>query len=352
MLNFITEKKSLWDRLKETSKPIVLYGMGDGAQKIIDKMNELNIPLADIFASDEFVRGHSFNGIRVKKYSEIESLYDDFFILIGFAVDYDSMLNRLFELDSRHETAAPDVPLFGDGVFDLDFVEKNKDKIEKVYSLLADEWSKKVYANIINYKISGKISYLKEISTDRVEDLKEIFEFTDNEDYLDLGAYDGDTIKEFSALTNGQFNSITALEPDEKNFRKLSLATESDPRITCIRKAVWNEETVLRFNNRAGRNSSLKDDGRVEVPATSIDSLSPDGFSFIKMDVEGAETQALLGGKRVITQCKPKLFISAYHRNEDIFELPLLLLSLRDDYKIFFRKHPYVPAWEINILAK
>lgn len=352
MLNFITERKSLWQRLEETEKPIVLYGMGDGAQKIIDRLNERNIPLADIFASDEFVRGHSFNGIRVKKYSEIEALYGDFFVLIGFAVDYDSMINRLFEISESHETAAPDVPLFGQGVFDLEFVEKNAEKIDKVYSLLADEYSKKVYANVINYKISGNIEYLRDISTDRQADLREIFDFSENEDYLDLGAYDGDTVREFMSLTDGKFRSVTALEPDGKNFKKLSLATENDGRITCIQKAVWNEDTVLRFNNKAGRNSALNDTGRVEVEAASVDSLSKNGFSFIKMDVEGAEKQTLLGAKRTIAWYKPKLFISAYHRNEDIFELPLLLLSLRDDYRIYFRKHPYIPAWEVNILAK
>jgi len=352
VLNFVTEKKSLWDRLKETEKPIVLYGMGDGAQKIIDKLNGLNIPLADIFASDEFVRGHSFNGIRVKKYSEIETLYDDFFVLIGFAVNYDSMISRLFEISASHETAAPDVPLFGQGVFDIGFVEENAEKIDRVYSLLADEWSKKVYANIINYKISGNIEYLRDITTDREADLVEIFDFSDEEDYLDLGAYDGDTIKEFERLTDGRFKSITALEPDAKNFRKLLLVAENDARITCVQKAVWDSDTVLRFNNRAGRNSALNDIGRVEVEATSVDNLSPDGFSFIKMDVEGAEKQALLGAKKTITERKPKLFISAYHRNEDIFELPLLVLSLRDDYSIYLRKHPYIPAWELNILAK
>lgn len=352
MLNFITERKSLWERLKETKKPIVLYGMGDGAQKIIDQLNERNIPLADIFASDEFVRGHSFNGIRVKKYSEIEELYGDFFVLIGFAVDYDSMINRLFEISDSHETAAPDVPLFGEGVFDLEFVEKNADKIEKVYSLLADEYSKKVYANIINYKISGNIEYLRDISTDRQADLREIFDFSENEDYLDLGAYDGDTVREFISLTNDKFSSITALEPDGKNFRKLTLATETDPRITCIQKAVWDDDTVLRFNNKAGRNSALNDTGRVEVEATSVDKLSKNGFSFIKMDVEGAERQTLLGAKNTIAHYKPKMFISAYHRNEDIFELPLLLLSLNAEYKIYYRKHPYIPAWELNILAK
>ena len=352
MLNFITERKSLWERLKETKKPIVLYGMGDGAQKIIDQLNERNIPLADIFASDEFVRGHSFNGIRVKKYSEIEQLYDDFFVLIGFAVNYDSMIDRLFEIGASRETAAPDVPLFGEGVFDFEFVEKNAEKISEVYSLLADEHSKKVYANIINYKISGNIEYLRDISTDRQADLQELFEFSDNEDYLDLGAYDGDTVQEFISLTEGKFRSITALEPDAKNFKKLISATENDSRITCVQKAVWDDDVVLRFNNKAGRNSALNDSGRVEVEATSVDNLSKNGFSFIKMDVEGAEKQTLEGAKRTIAECKPKLFIAAYHRNEDIFELPLQVLSLNGDYRIYFRKHPYIPAWEINIFAK
>ena len=306
----------------------------------------------DIFASDEFVRGHSFNGIRVKKYSEIEELYGDFFVLIGFAVNYDSMINRLFEISARHETAAPDVPLFGEGVFGVDFVEKNAEKIDRVYSLLADDWSRKVYANIINYKISGSIEYLRDITTDREADLAELFDFCESEEYLDLGAYDGDTIAEFSRLTGGRFKSITALEPDAKNFKKLLAATEGDSRITCVQKAVWDCDTVLRFNNRAGRNSALNDVGRVEVEAACVDGLSQSGFSFIKMDVEGAEKQALLGARRTIAQRKPKLFISAYHRNEDIFELPLLVLSLNEEYRIYFRKHPYIPAWEINILAK
>ena len=69
------------------------------------------------------------------------------------------------------------------------------------------------------------------------------------------------------------------------------------------------------------------------------------------MDVEGAEVQAIEGGKSVITSFAPKMFVGAYHYDIDVFRLPLLLWELVPEYKIFFRKHPYIPAWELNFLA-
>ena len=75
MAFFLDEIDScLWDYLRQTEKKIVLYGMGDGAEKIKSVLDEAGVPVADIMASDEFVRGHSFLGYRVKKLSEIEEL--------------------------------------------------------------------------------------------------------------------------------------------------------------------------------------------------------------------------------------------------------------------------------------
>ena len=74
-------------------------------------------------------------------------------------------------------------------------------------------------------------------------------------------------------------------------------------------------------------------------------------ISYIKMDVEGAEVQALAGGVRTITQYKPKLFVAAYHYDVDLFRLPQLIWQLVPDYKVYLRKHPYVPAWELNFIA-
>ena len=66
MLQFVTEKISVWERLKAESRPIYLYGMGDGAVRILAAMRSYEIPVAGIFASDEFVRGHDFAGYPVR----------------------------------------------------------------------------------------------------------------------------------------------------------------------------------------------------------------------------------------------------------------------------------------------
>ena len=87
------------------------------------------------------------------------------------------------------------------------------------------------------------------------------------------------------------------------------------------------------------------------VPVNSIDDLAQGrAVSYIKMDVEGAEVQALEGGTKVIKEYAPKMFVAAYHYDVDIFRLPILIWKLVPEYKIFFRKHPYVPAWELNFL--
>lgn len=84
MLSFITEKQSCWDRLKAEKRPIFMYGMGDGALKIMSVFKKKNITLSGIFASDEFVRGHSFEGFRVHSLSEIESYVSDFVVVSCF----------------------------------------------------------------------------------------------------------------------------------------------------------------------------------------------------------------------------------------------------------------------------
>ena len=107
-----------------------------------------------------------------------------------------------------------------------------------------------------------------------------------------------------------------------------------------LNAAAWEKDLVLTFANRAGRHSSLSERGR-EVAARSVDSIL-DGkpCTVIKMDVEGAEREALLGSSRTIEKYKPRLMISLYHRNEDIFSLPLLIKKLNPDYKIYLRHHP------------
>ena len=345
MLEKIKEQ-NVWETLKNDNKPVVLYGMGLGAEKIMDNLAQYGVEIADIFASDEFVRGHSFRGYKVLKYSEVCEKYDDFNVVLCFASHLDEVIDRIVKINSQHTVFAPDVPVAGGGLFSREFIEENEDKFDFVYDRLADEESKRVYLDILNFKVSGKIDYLLSSFADKSSVYCDILRLNNNETILDLGAYDGDTIREFCQHTNNQYNKIVALEPDEKNYKKLCKNTDGMQNVTLLNMGAWDKKDTLIFSKKAGRNSKLSADG-VPVEVTDIDSLGIDA-TFIKMDIEGAELKALEGAKNTINRCKPKLYVCAYHRNEDLFALPMKILDICHEYSIFFRHSKYIPSWESN----
>lgn len=351
ILPFIKEQKTSWEFLSETELPIYIYGMGDGAVKIMSVMEKCGIRIKGIFASDEFVRGHSFMGFKVMTLSQVEEAEDDFVVVLAFAAGYRELYDKIFSISKRHIVLAPDVPVidFDGEVFDFEYIEKNEDKLAEVYSMLYDEKSKQVFSDIINYKISGKIEYLDNCTTEKSEVYEEIIKPSSDEIYIDLGAYRGDTVEEFLSFTGGKYQKIIALEPDGRNYKKLLLSVEGKENIICFNSAVWNGDTTLFFSAKAGRQSAVSKSGK-ETDARCVDSiLSGEECTIIKMDVEGAEKEAIEGAEETIIKYKPKLMISLYHRNEDIFSLPLQIKSINPDYKFILRHQLYIPAWETNL---
>lgn len=355
MLAFIKETQDVWQRLQTSVRPIVLYGMGNGADKIIDWCEAHNVSLAGVFASDEFVRGQMFRGHKVETYAAIKERLNDFLIVIAFASESPLVLDRFKELSRLHETVAPHLPLFhGDEIVTWDWLQRHEQELLRVYEALADDWSRKVCAAALNYKLSGKLHYLWESETERLHDLRNLLKWRDDEIYADLGAYNGDTIAEFLKLTRGKYHSIAAVEPDRRNFKKLAAYAEQSGLhdLQLFERAVWKEVTELDFSDSGGRQSTLLSEPKRIVQTIDIDTLL-DGqqASYIKMDVEGAELEALQGGRQQIKVNKPKLFLAAYHHDADLFLLPLFLWQMVPEYKIYLRKHPYVPAWELNFIV-
>ena len=358
MLDFMIEKRSVWETLRATAKPIVLYGMGNGADKILDWCDDNKVQVQGVFASDEFVRGQQFRGFTVERYDAIkERLGEELLVVIAFASERPEVLARFRELASEQEVVAPHLPLFEeDEVVSTAWLAQHEQELQSVYERLADDESRKVFANTLNYKLSGKISYLFDCATQRQEDLRQLIRPDAEEIYLDLGAYNGDTIEELGQLTDWQWQQVIAVEPDRRNCRKLcALAEELAQRGLAVEvheSGIWSSVGELSFSDSGGRQSTFVGASKRVVPVTTIDAVaSGRHISYIKMDVEGAEVQALTGGVRTITQYKPKLFVAAYHYDVDLFRLPQLMWQLVPDYKIYLRKHPYVPAWELNFIA-
>lgn len=343
------DKISVWEKLKTCGKPVVLYGMGDGADKVLAAFERFDIQAAGVMASDGFVRGQSFHGFTVKKLSDFESEYGDFAVALCFASQLPEVMEAIKNVAARHELIVPSVPAFGEVLFDDDFIGENIENLRQAYDLLADDMSRRVYKNVLRFYYTGDIALLDEITTDKDEAFKNILRLGKNEVYVDLGAYNGDTIEEFLRYAGEGYRKIIAFEPNAKNFAKLQANCAHLPRTELWQLGAWSKNTTLIFNNKAGRNSAVAEQG-VETRVAAVDSiLCGTAATYVKADVEGADSQALLGMRHTLELFKPKLNFAAYHRFEDIFRLPLLINGLNPEYKIFLRHHPYIPAWDTNL---
>lgn len=357
----------LWSYLSASNKTIVMYGMGNGAEKILAVCAKHNITISDFFASDGFVRGHSFHGKVVLSYSDIKEKYkaDDIIVLLSFASSLDNVIDNIKRIDDEVELYAPDVPVFGDEIFDLKYYLENEEKFDKARKILSDSESRRIFDNIIRYKLTGKISYLFDAQSSE-EEMFSILGAKSFRTIADLGAYTGDTIRKIEHYSP-DLSCAYALEPDEKNFKKLLLYAKDKEntqiKIIPINKGAWSCEKAAYFDASGNRNAGVADNASSftatgskrkikEIRLDSLDSvLNNNPVDYIKYDVEGSEKEALLGSVNTIQKYSPSLLVSAYHRSGDLADLPLMIRELNPEYRIYLRRLKYIPAWDINLLA-
>ncbi len=340
-------ERELWQYLKETRKPILLYGMGNGADKIINVLEEYGIQFQGVFASDGFVRNKYFHQKKLISYSEAKEQFGDMIVLLCFGSARDDVRQNVLKIASEQELYAPEVPVVGGGLFDLDYYNRNKADFDKIYNRLADDLSKKTFLNIIEYKISGKIEYLLDCEVDENEPYETFLHLSENESFLDLGAYTGDTVSDFVNRV-GDYNEIIAVEPDVKNFKKLSLNTQNLKNITLYNAGISDSVKRDVFSMCGGRNSTSSK-GKTEIEFLSVDKICKDkNVTYIKMDVEGEEENTIFGARETIQKSKPKMLVSAYHKTDDFLKLPKAVLDIREDYKIYVRHFKSLPAWDTN----
>ena len=337
-----------------------MYGMGNGADKILDVLDAHGLEVADFFASDGFVRGHSFHGKKVLSFSEIKEKYGKFIVLLAFGSSLPDVMERFYAIADDNELYAPDVPVCGGELFDASFFLENKDKFEAVRELFADEKSKEVYEDLISYKLSGDISYLRHADTEKEEALREILSggYTA---YADLGAYNGDTVREALAFYP-TVKKITAFEPSAKTFAKLTAYTDTlcGIQVHALPLCAWDRKETVILTDGAGRNTTIggasvgKTKNGAKIRTSECDALdSQNDYSgeslLIKYDVEGAEHEAISGSLRTVRANETEMIVSLYHKSRDLFSLPLLIHEILPEHKLYLRKHPYVPAWDINL---
>lgn len=345
-MDFNITPSSVWEKLKNTTEPIILYGTGNGADKLLDVFEEKSIEINGVTASSDFVRDRYFRGYKVLPLSHFESIYEAFTVVIGFGSSRPEVIEKIISVSRRHTVLVPTVPVIGTEIVDDDFLKKYESDISKAYNLLADEESKTVYSAYINFLYGGELDALQSVYSDRETPYEKIIKLGQNEVFIDIGAYRGDTVDSFLQLTEGEYNEIICAEPDTKTYKKLTEHCADLKNFKAVNAAVTDKDGEIGFSDAHGRQSKIG--GSNKIKSITLPSLCGGAVpTYVKIDAEGCENEIISASGNILKEHKPKMNVAAYHKFTDVFSLPILIKSLNPDYEIHLRQHPHIPAWDL-----
>lgn len=242
------------------------------------------------------------------------------------------------------------------GYFSGHWLSRHRLEFDRVYCALSDDESRHVLLEVVKarmfqrYHFPMRGNYFSaEVALYPQYFREDIFTFSEPELFVDCGAFDGDTLIAFAAIMQrlGRFQwSAVALEVDKQNVSRIqsNLMLYGVDRAKIICAAVGKDNSVASSSSYFNCQQSAE---RCEVQSVSLDKVllgaSP---TFIKMDIEGYEVDALAGAKEIISACHPKLAICSYHTSSQLLEVPLFILDNFPNYRLYIRHHSAGTLWE------
>jgi len=229
-----------------------------------------------------------------------------------------------------------------DPPFITDFADdykKNSYQYRYVYDLLADKKSKEIFKKVINFKISFDYQFMEGFTNNYEEQYfdKELIPKIKNISFFDGGGYVGDTATE--VIKNyPDFKKIWLIEPIPENIRIAKRELGKYKNIEFFTCGVSNKKETLFFNEEKSF-STMYGRGTQSVAVDTIDSIVKEKVDYIKLDIEGAEQDAIDGAKETIKKYKPLLAICIYHKAEDWYKIPIKILEIENNYDIYLRHY-------------
>ncbi|KAA6463096.1 FkbM family methyltransferase [Acidobacteria bacterium AB60] len=359
----------LFDQLADfRSQEIVLFGAGNLGRRTLKGLRELGIQPACFVDNNPARGGENVEGLTVSSPSDAAGRYGKdaiFVITVWGALGTDRMASRVAQLQKLGcTTVVPFVPLYWkySGTFlphytiDLPHqLHLQADRVQAAFNLMADDQSRREYIAQVRFRLLGDFDNLPDPVSGPIYFRDDLFKAEKDEVYVDCGGFDGDSLSLFLAWTGNSFRSAVVFEPDPANFEKLERRVSSLPaslskQITLYRAATGKINEKVMMEVGSGPSSQIGK-GDLEVESLALDNLlEGHPVTFIKMDIEGSEMATLEGAEKVIRENAPILAISAYHRQSDLWNIPLLIHSFNPDYSFYLRPH-MIEGWDLVCYA-
>ncbi len=362
-----SRESAAFDEAVPAGTPLVLFGAGNLGRRTLRGLTRIGVQPAAFADSNPRLWGTEVEGTPVFAPADAAARFDSaaFVVTIWTGAGWDTMGDRCSQLRALGCTRVvpfgllfwkhPDVFL-PHYAMDLPHrVLEHADTVRAVFDLWSDEASRREYVAQVRWRLHHDFDALPAPVKTEIYFPADIFLTRDDEVFVDCGAFDGDTLRRFLHHRNGRFRRILAFEPDPGNFERLEayvaeLPRDQSARIELHRKAVGARRETVRFA-AMGNEASFVGTGSLEVESVPLDevcrSVPP---TYLKMDTEGSEPDALLGARRILERDAPALAICAYHRQDHLWRVPALIRAASERY-CFFLRPQLLDVWDLVCYA-
>jgi len=361
---FLREDKIIWNK-DLGHKPIIFWGCGNNAIIIRQIMKQKGIIPSAYVDNDLEKAGNEIDGVKVYSYEDMKRNFKDYIIFLTVAVNNAVSIKRqLLEAGELHPVFHLEKPFKVDEEFlEYDYVREHEKEFEAAYSYLADELSRTLFIENVNFRLCGnKMKLLQYIDGNTFFD-KRLIAKKDDHIYVDAGAYTGDTLLRFYAFCGGNYKHLYAMEPDPDNFRLLTNVVKGG-RIcdtTLFPVGGWDKKDVLTFytvSQEANKNfdspnffknmqNTMPDAWKIheenfveeKIPVDTVDNLLNGGpCTVLKINALAADLQILRGSEQTIKKYRPVIVGEFGARKENLTEMFRLMKLWNPSYSIFLRQ--------------
>lgn len=359
----VTQTINHFDTLLSEGKDLlVLFGAGRLGKLVLSRLRSINIKPIAFTDNNPDLWGKEIDGLPIISVDDSIKTYAYNAIFVVTIYTDRPVINQLKAL-GVNPISFPELAWKYPNVFmpywcleyPIKIYQQSKDVRECLF-LWADDISEREYLSQIRWRITLDSKDLPvHLPQEQIYFPSDIISLNKKELYVDCGAYNGDSIKNFVSRTEGSFEKIVALEPDPCNFQELlkCLSLYSDEiraKIIARPVAIGSKRGKINFN-ATGTVESTMGEGNYFVDCIPLDEiLNNSDPTYIKMDIEGAELEALFGAKNIISKSLPVLAMSLYHKQEHLWQIPLLIKSISSQYQLFLRRYSDA-CWELVCYA-
>lgn len=282
-------------------------------------------------------------GKPVLGWDDLDTLPLDAPIIVAHGREFQESRHRLALEGFRNTAGVLDINAWMRGFHLRERIETGAVLIERLHAALADEESQAVLEGVLAYRLSGDISELASRCSQPAYFVPGLFTSRQDAVFVDAGAYDGDTIRAFIEASHGDFTHIHGIEPGADNYTKLVRTVDDlkmKDRVTLHACGLGDTAGAEGYDPGGGADGRFSASGKDHVEVKRLDDLLlGTQVTMLKMDIEGAEPEALAGACRMISECRPMLAISVYHEPDHLWTLPLRVMDTWPGYRIFLRHH-------------